>query len=196
MKTTKYALAVALGLIALVAPGQVLADTIFTATGAVEVPAGKVLGGPITISGTVSINAATGVIDAVDLVSTSPINSLNLDILFGQGPDTAAGISYELIAIAPSQSDVLWLIFPTATLVGYAGGPLCSVNYDPGTCGMIGFVNLPHQIQPSPSLGMLTDFNLTPMPTPEPTTSLLLGTGLVALTVMGWRRKRLAVGPP
>jgi hypothetical protein len=194
MKTTKNALAVALGLIALVAPGQVLADTIFTAAGAVTAP-GAVLGNAITISGTVSINVATGVIDAVALVSTSPLNSLNLDILFYQG--VAAGMSYELIPMAPSQSDELFLIFPTATLVGYAGGPLCSLNYDPGTCSNIGLAELPHQIQPS-QIGKLTDFILTPQstPTPEPTTSLLLGTGLVALTVMGWRRKRLAVGPP
>jgi hypothetical protein len=191
----KFSLAGALGLIALVAPGQVLADTIFTAAGAVTAP-GKVIGSAEIISGTVSINVATGVIDEVDLVSTSSFNYLNLDILFGQV--VASGMSYELIAMAPSQSDELYLIFPTATLVGYAGGPLCSGSYDPGTCSRIGYANLPHQIQPSPSIGMLTDFTLTPQstPTPEPTTSLLLGTGLVALTVMGWRRKRLAVGPP
>jgi len=183
MKTTKYMLALAAALIALLAPRAVLADTVFTASGTFSDGS--------TLSGTVTINTTTGAVTGADLLWTDVAAPLSTDILLGVvfgnlqlSAEDTTGVDYiELDFPFNSQS------FP----VGYAGGPLCSNSDTAGFCysdTSLAGANL----TPTPLVVYLEQGSLTPpagVPAPEPRGLLLLSIGLLGL--MGViRRKRLA----
>ena len=76
--------------------------------------------------------------------------------------------------------DGLTLVFPQALLIGYTGGPLCTVNVAP--CGsFLSSFSMGMSQQGFTSLGVTS-------PTPEPGTLGLLGTGVLGVAGLVLRR--------
>jgi hypothetical protein len=177
MKLTGYALALAvvLGLMALLASGTVRADS----TATLDV-AGTFSNGD-TLSGTVTLDTTTGTVESVSLSSSSMPDTLFTTYFVSPQ-------AYDDILIAtysPVISEEIGLEIPTDDLVGYTGGPLCSLS-DP--CGAINYNEDSNEY--NPEFFFLQQGSLTP--TPEPSSLLLFGTGIalicMATLVRRWMR--------
>ena len=87
---------------------------------------------------------------------------------------------------AVSNYDTLVLFLPTSTLTGYPGGPICSTTY---SCSSRRRPNLSRTRQwLTRPIRNLTSGSLTA--TPLPAALPLFATGLGAMGLFGWRRKR------
>jgi len=183
MKIAKCALA---GLIALVTPSAVRADTI------VFDAAGTFSNGSM-LTGTVTADTSTHSVTAASL-STTGATTLGPFTLVLIQHAVSGNSALETVGIFDSSiNDGLSLVFPTLT--SYAGGSL-------NLCGSA----FPHCPLPTGfiSSGLGIDFSttnavfpllegmLTPIPTPEPSSLLLFGLGLSGLVTMTLFRKQLA----
>jgi hypothetical protein len=175
---SKYRLALSLGLLALVAPSLVRADSIFTASGTFQDNS--------TLSGTLTIDTSTGLITAAALIvqyNISPSLTEHFTDILGQtGP---ASVDLE----GDHFSDV-FLYIDALTLMGYTGGPICSTTV---ACvgSVVSEVSPANGITGVPFNDFLVSGTLTaPSATPEPPTMVLLGASLLGLTVAlgkkGW----------
>ena len=141
------------------------ADSVFTVTGSFD-------NGAI-LSGTATINTSTGLVTALDLSTTGAfVSGPYTTVDPGQGPFFGDYI----VSSTLSNSSIDLLFPPPGSLVGYAGGSLCS---DIDSCFFISALNIaPFSIFP------LTSGSLTPqVTTPEPSSValMLLGIGLLLL---------------
>jgi hypothetical protein len=139
-----------------------------------------------TLGGTINLDVTSNAVTSADVTvsGTSPAIS---------GPFTTIEnlveypssdhLLYISLSDAPD-SDVLVLFLPTSTLTGYAGGDLCSTTY---SCT----VSAQTYLQTTgPIFENLTSGSLTA--TPLPAALPLFASGLGALSLLGWRRKRKA----
>jgi hypothetical protein len=117
------------------------ADVVFTASGGFLGPDGT-----YPLSGTITINTATGKVVSVDLTASasgfSPLTFTSTLVTEEIGDD------FIRVTIREG-ADELSLTFPVATLVGYAGGPLVQ-NFGPARPG---YERLPDAIVTSCSNG-------------------------------------------
>lgn len=126
------------------------------------------------LSGTLTINTTTGVITAVDLIIGSPVSSTQTIVaaqiqnLYGVGQ---YGVNARN---ADSTLDFDFGIVDGTSLVGYTGGAITSSNL---------FNKVTHM-----AFDPITNGTLTPAAAPEPSSLVLLGTGL--LGVCGALRRR------
>jgi hypothetical protein len=190
MKTTTYALAIALGLVALVAPRAVWADPIvFSTSGTFN--GGSIIGAS-TLSGTVTIDTTAGLVTAVDLSTTGTLVTGPYNTIMQQGPNTIFTPAYFTVGLNDAAGDFMGLVIATTTLVGFTGGPLCGGSECPTT--LPGF--LVSAVVPAGSVDSteLVSGSLSPISTPESSSELLLGIGLLVLGMVGitLHRKRLA----
>ncbi len=140
-----------------------------------------------TATGSVNIDTAAGLFDSVNVT----VNELGTTYLFTGAPVTQTGFGsngqfqyYEYSF--DSGGNILLLDVPVASLTGYTGGNLCSLS---NLCGdgqngvFAGYFGLSDGV---------TDFAAQTgslNPTPEPSSVIMLGTGLLA--GVGVARRRL-----
>jgi hypothetical protein len=135
-----------------------------------------------TASGTVTIDTTTGVVEAIDLSFAGEPDSASPNTLwdvYGTSPNAFVEINESWITPLNAYYDVE-IVLPVDTLVGYAGGSICTKAapcYDNSFSGFSWGISQ----QESYSSGELT-------PTPEPASLILLGAGIPGLVVI-FRRK-------
>jgi len=134
------------------------------------------LNGPLTGTVTVTGGSVTAADVSYSLGGLSPFNGV-----FSSGPDT--GNRWDLTLFSGS-GDLLGLVLsltpPAATLLGYAGGGFEIASLLDPKCNN-------YSCQLSSSQGSLTT---GPVTTPLPAALPLFSTGLGAMALLGWRRKR------
>lgn len=133
-----------------------------------------------SLTGTVTIDVTTGVVTDIDVVETTTAASalgVSSNTFNGVGAENPVGSEY----IVESGSINLFteLVFPTASLIGYTGGDLCSFQNqcDNLTIYAVGV-----------SGPFLESGTVTPA-TPEPGSLALLGTGVLGFAGVLRRRK-------
>lgn len=184
MKTMKYALAIALSLIAIAAPKAARADSI------VLLDVRGMFTGGTSLTGSVTIDATTGSVTAVDLTTTGNVTGTYTDIdlqaVTGVSPN-----SYFYFETDDSDGAYLFLTFDQASLTGYSAGSLCSTG---ATCPFAGGDAMSQLYDntaiPGTEFGLLSSCVTDPLPTPEPSSLILVGAGLLSLVGIALGRKR------
>jgi hypothetical protein len=213
MKTTKYALAVTLGVIALLAPRAVRADTIYTYTGSTFNSSLDSINGSITVSGSLipnqSYNAGGTLLVAFDFFISGPgtpsfTNTNGAAIReFSFTTDANGNINFWDIAICSGPcgdpSDPLSRLRPPAIAMCNTLSVPPGVFIGSDVCDTIGSPTTRDSYEASILVSYSSDTagtwsSPTPVsPAPEPSSALLLATGILGVMVMQvQRRKRVA----
>jgi hypothetical protein len=179
----KSTLVVASFWLALVGPGVARADSIFDITAAFT--------DGTTLSGTFAIDT-TGLVTSVDMMLAGVDASGPYTQIGTQGPYTSLKPSFYTLSVFDSLNNFINLSFPQVSLVGYAGGELCGINS--GSClvtaPISGKLESDFFIQGGPTNPTSTLDTGLASPVPEPSSLLLLGTGLIG--GIGVMRRRVA----
>jgi PEP-CTERM motif-containing protein len=182
MKASRYTLAAALGLIALVAARTAQADSI------VYDVSGVFSGTATSLTGTVMFDSTTGLVTSASLSTTGSVPLGPFTFVLIQHA-VSGNPSLDTVGIFDASfNDGVSLVFPFLSLFGFRSVvPLCGNS--PLNCSQVGGFIISDFFTASTSYPLAQG---TMTLTPEPSSLLLLGTGLLGLMAMTWRRKRLA----
>jgi PEP-CTERM motif-containing protein len=141
------------------------------------------LGDGSALGGSMNLDTITGLLTAADVTLGSPDSllftfiQLDTSIVAGTLWDVGLGTS-------ASSRPFLSLVFPVASLVGYTGGPLCSLGGP--TCG--GTITTFFPDTNIADRSQLSTVGAATAPVPEPSTLSILFVGLSSLALL---RRRL-----
>ena len=147
------------------------ADTTFNLTNATFASGG-------TATGTIQIDTTAGTFDTLDLRVTADGIT---DAFSGVPSHQSVFQGNQYFEYSYADGDLLLIELPVASLVGYAGGPICPTSSCSGYTGYF-------SSEGGKNLDRFTTGSLVAA-TPEPSSILLLSTGL--LSIAGATRRRL-----
>jgi hypothetical protein len=151
------------------------------------------------LSGNFTVDEIAGTAAAVDLTlsapdaETVPVIGFQGVVIGGQPADGSAYlIDTFLKGAIPGAFPTFSLLLPTNTLVDYPGGPLCSLALICNGNETSGLIRFPGGQFDGP---FLISGSVTPETSvPEPSTLILLGTGLIFLSAVLYRRRSMKIG--
>jgi hypothetical protein len=185
------------GLGLLISPSCLHADTITT----FALDGFTFLETPASLTGTVTVDVTTGIVTGINATYTAGSLTDVFTVVQASSPPPMAGEYAFMQSINISTKDSLFFTFPISSLSGYAGGPVCFyyIAYPYGTCPVPGpfdppmayyvsqFIEFP-MFENIIKTGTLDPISTT---TPEPSTFLLVGSGLIGiLTLSGPLRRK------
>lgn len=149
-----------------------------------------------TLNGFVNIDTAIGLISSADLAisgNPAPFTVIDLQIPW---PSAGSFLTEFQFSNGQASNNLLTLLFPPLSLVGYAGGILCGTSNDPSCFdGTLHYTSnfatkLPDNSVPGDSFVRLVSGSLSVTPVPEPSTWALSLTGLAIAAGKLVRRMR------
>jgi hypothetical protein len=147
-----------------------------------------------TLSGSVSIDTATGLIGSADLAISGNAAHFTTVTLQQTWPPASPFLTEFEFSNGQATDNLLTFLFPPSSLVGYTGGILCGTSNDPSCFdGTLHYVTnfatkMPDGTIPANSFVQLVSGDLTSAAVPEPSSLFLLGTG--ALGCLGSLRRK------
>ena len=135
-----------------------------------------------TLSGSVVIDTATGVVESTSLNVSSPDSLTGLLLRSGSGGQGTG--DYAFIATV-DPSDFVQLEIVGATLVGYTGGSLCASSCAGPSGDTTSYVETA-----APNVPLLSSGSLTLASVPEPTSVVLVGSAMLGLLAL---RRRIGI---
>jgi hypothetical protein len=167
--------------------------TTFNVTGSPTLP----LGGTITISSSGAVGPIAVTANFPPSTTLSPAFTVLDPFVTPPNPFcSSSGFCDITIDQVPAGFGFgLLLVLPVTTLVGYSGGAISETVLFPASVGpedMLATCGVTSAPASAAACGSLTAS--TPPPVPLPATLPLFATGLGALGLLGWRRKKAAAG--
>ena len=170
------------------------ADTIFNFSATINSIPGPSRGYPPTspATGIITIDTVQGIVTGASIQTfATSFDFVNFTFSNGSSVEISLTNQKPPFTTPPFNLFALDILLPVNSLVGYTGGPGCSLTYEPASCLSPSAIS-----NDGPTAAFADTLSLTPAvaQTPELNSLVLLGTGLLGLTTAIRSRHRPSAG--